>query len=152
MPQQVASITSTGNLSGCSKLRDEQAYHIALRRRHNLSHHSWGIVVGLEIVRDENGQPVLLPGLAIDGYGRELLSLERHTIGRDLFDRYGTSRLDLWLEYLLEFADDRLAPVECDGGDPRRRYRAIERAQVIPTRGGAKPDPRRPPHVPADAL
>jgi hypothetical protein len=135
-----------------AELRDEQAYHIQLRRRHSLSHHSWGIVMGLDLVHEQDGRPALERGLAIDGYGRELLRLDRRVIGREIFDRYGTSRLDLWLEYQLDFADDRLAPVECGGGDPRRRYRAIERAQLVFTRGGARPDPRRPPGVPPEAL
>ena len=135
-----------------AELRDEQAYHLGIHRRHNLSHHSWGIVSGLEIVTEQDGRPALQPGLAVDGYGRELLLLERRAIDREDFDRYGTSRLDLWLEYELEFADDRLAPVECGEADPRRRYRAIERAHVAMTRGGALPDPRRPPGVPADVL
>jgi hypothetical protein len=133
-------------------LQDEQAYHLALRRRHNLSHHSWGIVLGLEVLNDPDGRAAIRPGLAVDGYGRELLLLERRVIDRADFDRYGTSRLDLWLEYQLEFFDDRLAPVECGEGDPRRRYRATERAQIVFTRGGALPDPRRPPGVPVDRL
>jgi hypothetical protein len=135
-----------------AELTDEQSYHLQLRRRHNLSHHSWGIVVGLEILRQDDGQPVVRPGLAVDGYGRELLLLDRRVVGREMFDRFGTSRLDLWLEYRLELADDRSAPVECGASDPNRRYRATERAEIVATRGGARPDPRRPPGVPATAL
>jgi len=132
-----------------AELRDEQAFHLQLHRRHNLSHHSWGIVVGLEILREEDGRPVVRPGLAVDGYGRELLLPDRRVFGREAFDRFGTNRLDLWLEYRLETTDDRLAPVECGGGnDPNRRYRAAERAEIVATRGGARPDPRRPPGVP----
>ena len=32
---------------------DEQAYHIAMRRRHNIAQHRWGIVAGLQLVLDE---------------------------------------------------------------------------------------------------
>lgn len=135
-----------------AELRDEQAYHMQLRRRHNLSHHSWGIVLGLEIVKQDDGRPAVRPGLAVDGYGRELLLTSGRAVGRDVFDRYGTSRLDVWLEYQLELFDDRLAPVECDGGDSSRRYRAEERGVLVFTRGGARPDPRHPPGVPAEAF
>lgn len=136
-----------------AELRDEQAYHLQLHRRHHLSHHSWGIVVGLEILRqEEDGRPVLRPGLAVDGYGRELLLLDRKVLGREEFDRIGTNRLDLWLEYRLELADDRLAPVDCGAADPNRRYRATERAEIVLTRGGARPDPHHPPGVPVTAL
>ena len=55
--------------------------------------------MGLEIVNEQDGRPALRPGLAVDGYGRELLLLERRVIDREDFDRYGTSRLDLWLAY-----------------------------------------------------
>jgi hypothetical protein len=135
------------------ELRDEQAYHIALRRRHDLSHHSWGIVVGLELLLQGDGRPAVQPGVAVDGYGRELVLVDRGVFGRDVFDRLGTTRLDLWVEYRLDLADDRLAPVECGGtGDPYRRYRATERAEIVARRGGAPPDPRRPPGVPPEAL
>ena len=133
-----------------NELRDEQAYHVDLRRRHNLSHHSWGIVLGLEIVLEQDGRPALRPGFAVDGYGRELFLLERRVVGRPEFDRLGTSRLDLWLEYRLDLAEERLAPRECDAAS--QPYRAIERAEVIFERGGARPDPRRPPRVPVEAL
>src|SRR6478672_8917738 len=79
-----------------AEFQDEQAYHIALRRRHNLSHHSWGIVTGLAIMK-EGDVLVLLPGLAVDGYGRELMLTDRITIDRSVFDRYGANRLDVWL-------------------------------------------------------
>src|SRR5262245_12722876 len=92
----------SGQYIRLSELTDEQAYHLQIHRRHNLSHHSWGIVVGLELMLGEDQQPVVLPGLAVDGYGRELLLLDRKAFGRELFDRFGTNRLDLWLEYRLE--------------------------------------------------
>jgi len=135
-----------------AELRDEQAYHLQIHRRHNLAHHSWGIVVGLEIVRQDDGRPAVQPGLAVDGYGRELHLIDRAVFGREVFDRFGTSRLDLWLEYRLELADDRLAPVECGETDPNRRYRATERAEIVPRRGGARPDPSHPPEVPIAAF
>jgi hypothetical protein len=134
-----------------AELRDEQAYHLQQRRRHNLSHHTWGIVVGLELLI-EDGRPVVRPGLAVDGYGRELLLLNRAVCGREQFDRLGARRLDLWLEYRLDLDDDRLAPAECGSADASRRYRATERAEVVVTRGGARPDPRHPPGVPPAAF
>lgn len=77
---------------------DEQGYQIALRRRHNISHHSWGIVVGLEVAAEEE-QLVVRPGLAIDGYGRELFLPARVNIDPDEFTRLGSDRLDVWLFY-----------------------------------------------------
>lgn len=134
-----------------AELSDEQAYHLQMHRRHNLSHHSWGIVTGLDLVL-ENGAPVVRPGLAVDGYGRELLLAERRPFDREEFDRRGSNRIDLWLEYRLALSSDAQAPVDCGASDPRAYYRATERAEVYSTTAGARPDPRRPPGVPAEAL
>jgi hypothetical protein len=132
------------------ELRDEQAYHIGLRRRHNLSHHSWGIVTGLELLQREDGQIALTPGLAIDGYGRELLYLDHFTLTRAEFDRRATSRLDVWLEYGLDRSDDGPGSTECtpEGG----KYRAHEIARLVLLPGAALPNPRLPPGVPVEAL
>src|SRR6185369_18014662 len=77
---------------------DEQSYQLDLRRRHNISHHSWGIVTGLELALEE-GQLVLRPGLAVDGYGRELFLPAKKLINTDEFIRLGSNRLDAWLFY-----------------------------------------------------
>jgi hypothetical protein len=137
-----------------SDFRDEQAYHIAARRRHHLSHHSWGIVTGLDLILDGDGRAIVLPGMAVDGYGRELVLIARKVVGRDVFDRYATTRLDVWLEYQLELLDDANAPAECGPeGDARGRYRASEKARVSFTRAGAaRVDGRKPEVVPVEDL
>jgi hypothetical protein len=137
-----------------AEMRDEQAYHRQLHRRHNLSHHSWGIVAGLELVL-ENGQPVVRPGFAVDGYGRDLLLVDRGVFRRDDFDRLGTARLDLWLEYQLDVVNDPASISACDvpqGDGASQPFRAVERADIVAVRGGSLPDPRKPPGVPVTAL
>ena len=63
---------------GVRDFQDEQAYHNTKRRRHNLGHHTWGIVTGLDLIEQPvegggDGVDVYLqPGMAIDGYGREI--------------------------------------------------------------------------------
>jgi hypothetical protein len=133
-----------------AELRDEQAYHLLQRRRHNLSHHSWGIVAGLDML-EEDGRPVVRPGLAIDGYGRELLLLNRVACGREQFDRLDTRRIDLWLEYRLDIREERTGNA-CRAGQADAPHRAVERAEVVMMRGGADPDPRHPPGVPVTAF
>jgi hypothetical protein len=135
-----------------AEFQDEQAYHIALRRRHNRSHHSWGIVTGLAIVK-EGDVLVLLPGLAVDGYGRELMLADRTTIDRSVFDRYGATRLDVWLEYELGSADANAPPDMCDPLSAGHQYRAIETAHVTFERASAADvDARSPRAVPADVV
>jgi hypothetical protein len=68
-----------GQTLGAADFRAEQLYHRNGRRRHLLGPHTWGIVLGLDLVEQPN--PVdstvvdimLRPGLATDGYGRELM-------------------------------------------------------------------------------
>src|SRR5689334_3787102 len=80
-------------------LEAEQAYLIAARRRHNIGQHGWGIVQGLEI----KDQPELMvqPGMAVDGYGRELIVTSPVTIPVEVFTELGDDALDVWLVYQL---------------------------------------------------
>ena len=77
---------------------DEQAYHVAMRRRHNIAHHTWGIVRGLELVVEE-GNLFVQPGMAVDGYGRELILPERQPLPTGAFADKGSNVLDVWLVY-----------------------------------------------------
>jgi len=52
-------------------LRLEQTYRLALAGRHHVSHHEWGVVRGLRVLWSA-GTATLTPGIAIDGYGREI--------------------------------------------------------------------------------
>lgn len=87
-----------GQLLRLGDLLDEQAYHIGMRRVHNVAHHAWGIVRGLDLMADEGGIR-LAPGLAVDGYGREVIVPFDHTIDLGTFDARSSDRLDLWLLY-----------------------------------------------------
>ncbi len=68
-----------GQTLGAADFRAEQLYHRGGRRRHLLGPHTWGIVVGMDLVEqpkpaDPSVVDVMLrPGLATDGYGRELM-------------------------------------------------------------------------------
>ncbi len=53
-------------------LRSEQEYLLGLAGRHYIGPHTWGIVSGLSI-SFQNDKAVVGAGLAIDGYGRELV-------------------------------------------------------------------------------
>ena len=73
---------------GVADFQAQQAYHRDMRRRHNLGPHLWGIVVGLELeaVDGDAGVEVWLsPGMATDGYGREIVVLRRERLDPTLF-------------------------------------------------------------------
>ena len=129
---------------------DEQGYLLALGRRHNITHHSWGIVAGLEIVIENDGL-VVLPGLAIDGYGRELLLRSRYGISKDQFKHLGSDRLDVWLYY--ESTPGSPAPpgfVGCDETD-KGNYRFNETPRVFLERARSSRI-TKPPNVPDQLL
>ena len=134
------------------EFRDEQLYQLALRRRHNITLHTWGIVQGL-LLANEDGATVVQPGIAIDGYGRELLLETKVTLAPETFDDLATDRLDVWLVYDRTSAGS--APEgygECGdtvGGD----YRAAEVPQVLFERPlSNNVEARRPPVVPSEVL
>jgi len=109
---------------------DEQAYHVAARRRHNVAHHTWGIVVGLELV-PEDGAVFLQPGVAVDGFGRELVVSSRRRLPGDAFSEKGSDELEVWLEY--DRAGGEAAPAGyagCDGAGADEFYRWREEPRL----------------------
>ena len=77
---------------------DEQAYHVAMQRRHNLAGHTWGIVRGLDVEQDKDARLGISAGAAIDGYGRYVILPAPQPIEPGEFDR-GSEVLDVWLVY-----------------------------------------------------
>lgn len=78
---------------GATDFEDQQDYHRCMRQRHHLGPHTWGVVTGLRLVEveSEGGSGIdvyVLPGLAVDGFGREILVLEPHRLDAQLFERF----------------------------------------------------------------
>lgn len=69
--------------------RDEQEYHIEMRRRHNRFMHGWGIADGLFVDRRGDREIVVMPGMAIDANGREMILLEEKTLPVPPLERAG---------------------------------------------------------------
>jgi hypothetical protein len=104
--------------------RDEQAYHIEMRRRHLIAHHSWGIVVGLEIIQDATSEIwSVQPGMAVDGFGREIIvfdpePLDTLKIAEKLAGVSAETPLKIWLAYQEEKSNRPAAGYEvCDPPD-----------------------------------
>jgi len=53
--------------------RDEQNYHLLMRRHHNQLLHGWGIVQGLEVQKKGEREITISPGSAIDKDGQEII-------------------------------------------------------------------------------
>ncbi len=125
----------------------EQAYHVGMRRRHNIAHHTWGIVVGLQASVDSDGQVTVTPGMAVDGYGRELvLPTLAHLSAASLFDR-DTEGLDILLYYGEQDSDP--APAGYAGCAPTQSTRWQERVDLrLEAAAPATGAPWRPANVP----
>src|SRR4051812_9700846 len=91
---------------GVADFTAEASYHRDMRRRHNLGQHTWGIVVGLDLTQ----QPVfgsstaydvyVQPGMAVDGFGRELFVLAPLQLDPVDFQRFTAPGFyDVWIEY-----------------------------------------------------
>jgi hypothetical protein len=91
---------------GAADLEDQQTYLRDMRRRHNVGHHTWGIVTGLDLVEvPVPGDPTAVsvfvqPGMAIDGFGREIIVMAPLQLDPALFasfndDNYHT----VWIAY-----------------------------------------------------
>src|SRR5256714_7477767 len=88
---------------------DEQYYHTPMRRIHNRSLHTWGIVEGLEVkqVAGENtgaNKVTVAPGIAIDRLGQEIVwTKESDAVGFDAFA--ANSQVYVTIKYDEDWAD-----------------------------------------------
>jgi hypothetical protein len=91
---------------GAADLEDQQTYLRDMRRRHNIGQHTWGIVTGLDLVYTPvPGDPTavnffLQPGMAVDGFGREILVMAPTSLDPGLFASFtGIGPHDVYLSY-----------------------------------------------------
>jgi hypothetical protein len=108
--------------------RDEQAYHIEMRRRHQIAHHTWGIVVGLQMTPEPTSKSwSVAPGLAVDGFGREIVVPEAEALDRNQIAAVlppGKTTLKIWIAYRTETTDRPPRGYKvCDGDDQFTRVR-----------------------------
>jgi hypothetical protein len=95
-----------GEYLGAVDFEAEQEYHRDMRRRHNLGPHTWGIVTGLEIAQFLNGGPnnevdvYIQPGMAVDGFGREIVIFTPLELTADMFVDFPQKQpLSIWIAY-----------------------------------------------------
>jgi hypothetical protein len=113
-----------------------QAYQRDMRRRHNLGPHTWGIVTGLELVAEVQPDGAILahvtPGLAVDGFGRELLALRALAVDPRDFLGQPTGDVPVWAEYReLETEPARPGLEICDVAPERQLRRIRETLRIV---------------------
>ncbi|MBP2328885.1 hypothetical protein JOF56_009270 [Kibdelosporangium banguiense] len=126
---------------------DEQDYHVAMRRRHNLSGHAWGIASGLDVILD-NGNLFVQPGFAVDGYGRELVLATRIQVSSIELRTDGQFTYDLYLCYREKSTDPAQAAFDATKRDTRWTEHPDIFVNDVPQPSVAQ-DPDHPPTVPA---
>ncbi len=154
---------------GADDFDAQQDYHRCMRQRHNLGPHTWGIVAGLELVEVEQeggggGVDVyVLPGLAVDGFGREIVVLAPAKLSGELFDPFaagGAKLLPVWIGYDEDLRQRPRSGYElCDVEDQFARVLESYRFEIDPAppfhddlivaghalEPGVEPDPTAPP-------
>lgn len=88
-----------------SDFQAEQSYHVEMRRHHNRSLHSWGIVSGLEVEAVSPRMVVVKHGWAVDRDGQEIVLREDETV--DLGGIHADEDFYLTVLYEEEEADKR---------------------------------------------
>jgi len=154
---------------GAGDFRAEQDYHRDARRRHAIGPHTWGIVVGLDLVEvpvtgaATQVDVVLQPGLAIDGYGRELVAFAPVRLDPAAFEAFvDDAHRQVWLAYDEDpFSRSVDAYADCEPGRDTRigeSFRLVVDPQppthdevlVDGVPGSAPPTPAGAPALPVD--
>ncbi|HWS58363.1 MAG TPA: hypothetical protein VN257_07470 [Actinotalea sp.] len=117
-----------GQFLSASDFVAEQTYHRRALGRHQVGGHTWGLVVGLDLVEvpDPGGSGFvdvfLTPGMAVDGFGRQIASFTRLPVDVALFDAFlDQAHRTVWIE--ARFLDASPAPdgfADCRDGYPTR--------------------------------
>ncbi len=93
----------SGRLLSAGDLAEEQNYLLETHRRHLRTLHGFGIVLGLQVSADAQGETITIePGLAIDARGREVQLNERLTL---LVPKDTASPVLVAVEYSERFVD-----------------------------------------------
>jgi hypothetical protein len=84
--------------------QDEQAYHVFMRRLHNRTLHTWGVVEGLTVEKRTDREIVVRPGIALDREGREIVLANE--IQRDTRSSEGGGHAFVTIAYEEVFRED----------------------------------------------
>lgn len=85
-----------GQTLRATDLLAERGHRSEQRRRHAIAQHGWGIVAGLSVHETVAGFAVA-PGVAIDGYGRELVLIGELAVPQADIEEIGGACVAIWL-------------------------------------------------------
>ncbi len=106
IPEPIRPQYSDGQYLQLADFVDEQTYHRRAMERHEIGQHTWGLVTGFDLVETtdpSNASYVdvsVAPGLAVDGYGRQIVSFSHLVLDSALFASFtDISHHSVWLTY-----------------------------------------------------
>src|SRR5256885_14800653 len=109
---------------GAEDFTAEQGYHPDMRRRPNVGQHLLGIVTGLEIIEVPKASgpgydTYVQPGLAIDGFGREIVVFAPYKLDAADFRSFTGNKAaphEVWIGYREQLDTPPSAGyAQCDG-------------------------------------
>ncbi|HEY0421391.1 MAG TPA: hypothetical protein VGC80_17885 [Acetobacteraceae bacterium] len=112
-------------LLGADDFIDEQTYLRSMRRRHNLGPHGWGVITGLQLIEvPREGDAafrdiILMPGLAVDLFGREILVQAPTALSPSSFAAFaGDQKREVWIGFReLPISNGQAGRMLCVGTD-----------------------------------
>ncbi len=121
-----------GQYLGVGDFDAEQDYHRSWGRRHNHGPHTIGIICGLTLEQQARtdvptlADVFIAPGVAVDGYGREVLVTRQTPLAPELFARFP---LESWVAVWIRYDTSATTPPaygygQCD--TPNATTRALE--------------------------
>lgn len=134
-----------GEFLGAADFEAEQEYHRDMRRRHNLGQHTWGIVTGLELAQGPTGamdgqtavvDVYLQPGMAVDGFGREIVVLNQIQLTQEMFAAFydpNPSANPKWMYVWIAYQQALLQPPSdaCTSMNVSNAFGRIEETYVL---------------------
>jgi hypothetical protein len=126
---------------GAADLEDQQAYLRDMRRRHNIGPHTWGILVGLMMVEEPvAGDPTAVdvyiqPGMAIDGFGREIIVMAPIKLDPLLFESFANQQhRAVWISYDQELVSQAKGGyAQCNSTNQFGRIQETYKIVIAPT-------------------
>jgi hypothetical protein len=150
---------------GAADLEDQQTYLRDMRRRHNIGHHTWGIVTGLELTQTlVAGDPTAVdvfvqPGMAIDGFGREIIVMAPVKLDTALFEAFANQQHRMvFIHYdQVQTQQPQAGFVQCDVSNQFGRIQETYNFSIDPTTpnqdvsvNGKPVEPTNDPEIPQD--
>jgi hypothetical protein len=144
-----------GEFLGAADFEAEQEYHRDMRRRHNLAQHTWGIVSGLDLAQPVNGASnangaevdvYLQPGMAVDGFGREIVVLGQAQLTPAMFAAFynpSSNAQPIPIYVWIAYQEQLLNPPSdaCSAANTTGAYGRVGETYTLTVTGTATPPP-----------